>query len=325
MPHDPSFPRVKRASHCAPAAREVEMTGIVQTPHTGELPAPGDDYVRSAQIDEPEPIRAHVAGVLGWALAAAVGLAATVWFIVFGPGESGSKAQWFFGATVLVAVSVSLWQTHRTIRRAAQDAAAADERRTRELAAAQESFRRELALIRSIHEAQLDAQRELSRAELTAQVELARVERVQLLAQQQRMAMIEVSRAVNAQTQALSALWNQSAAVLQIADAEKRAAAMNPVFDQIARVVNEFSVELANAHLLIDDDRIHRALDRVNDAVLTALHVAEDVHTAVIDGAEPRAAAVTSAQRLMHDRAAEARHLAWTLLRAGLDDPTESA
>jgi hypothetical protein len=324
MPPDASFPRVKRASHCARVRREVDVTGLVQTPPTAELRAPGDEYLPSAQIDVPPPARSHAVGVLGWTLGAVAGVGATVWFIVFGPGERGSKAQWFFGAMVLVAVLVSLWQTHRTVRRAAQDAAAADERRTRELAAAQDRFTRELALIRSIHEAQLDAQRELSRAELTAQVELARVERVQLLAQQQRMAMVEVSRGVNAQTQALAALWNQSAVALQIADPESRAAAMNPVFDQIARVVNEFSVELANAHLLVDDDRIHRALDRVNEAVLAAMHVAEDVHGAVVDGSEPPPAALAAAQRLMHDRAAEARHLAWTLLRAGLDDTTDS-
>lgn len=302
------------------------MTGIVQTSHTGELPSPGDDYLKSAQTGEPEDARSSTAvsrttlAVIGWALGAAAGIAATVWFIVFSPGESGSKAQWFFGAVVFIAVLVSLWQTQRILRQSAHDAAAADDRLKRELAAAHERSTRELALIRSIHEAELDAQRELSRAELAAQVELARVERAQLLAQQQKMAMIEVSRAVNAQTHALAALWNQSVSILQMADRAARAQAMNPVFEQISQVVNDFSVELANAHLLIEDDRIHRALDRVNDAVLAAMHVAEDVHLAVLDGKVPQSNPVAAAQRLIHERSSEARHLAWSLLRAGLED-----
>ena len=33
----------------------------------------------------------------------------------------------------------------------------------------------------------------------------------------------------------------------------------------------------------------------------------------------------TAAQRLIHERAAEARHLAWNLLRAGLDDAATAA
>jgi hypothetical protein len=261
-------------------------------------------------------------GTIGWLVGGAGGAGAIVWFIFFGPGEAGAKAQWFFGASVLVAVLFSLWQTHRILRRAAADAADAEDRLRRELAGAQERSAHELALVRSIHEAEMDSQRELARAELAARVELARVERVQLLAQQQKLAMVEVSRAVNAQTHALATLWNEGAGILTMADREAREQAMNPIFEQIGRVVNDFSVELANAHLLIEDDRIHRALDRVNEAVLAAMHVAEDVHFAVIDGDNPKSGPVTAAQRLMHERAAEARHLAWTLLRAGLDDPS---
>jgi hypothetical protein len=304
-----------------------QMTGIVQTPHVTERPSPGDDYLPPAPSSESESRgSSRPAGTtmsrIAWVIGGATGVAAIVWFIFFGPGEDGAKAQWFFGATVLVAVLFSLWQTHRILCRAASDAADAEERLGRELANAQERSTRELALVRSIHEAEMDSQRQLARAELAAQVELARVERVALLAQQQKLAMVEVSRAVNAQTHALATLWNESVGILTIADRETRAQAMNPIFEQIGHVVNDFAVELANAHLLIEDDRIHRALDRVNEAVLAAMHVAEDVHFAVIDGDPPKSGPMTAAQRLMHERAAEARHLAWSLLRAGLDDPS---
>jgi hypothetical protein len=152
-------------------------------------------------------------------------------------------------------------------------------------------------------------------------VELARVERVHMLAQQQRLAMIGVSRAVGAQIQALASLWNLGAEILRVEDPSERERAMKPVFEQITQVVNDFSVELANAHLLTEDDGLNHAMVRVNEAVLMAMHVAEDVHAAVVDGRAPDPDAVTAAQRLMHQSAAEARHLAWNLLRTGLDDP----
>jgi hypothetical protein len=302
------------------------MTDLAQTPQAAEVPAPGSDYLPSAQTREPADTessgraRRNIGGVIGWVVAGIAGAGATVWFIFFGPGETGSKSQWFFGAVVFVAVLVSLWQTHSVLRQARHDAAEADERQRRELAAANERSARELALVRSIHEAEMDAQRQLARAELAAQVELARVERAQLLAQQQRLAMNEVSRGVNLQTNALATLWNQSVIVLGMESREAREQAMSPIFEQISQVVRDFSVEWANAQLLVEDDRIHRALDRVNEAVLTAMHVAEDVHVSVVDGKAPQPDAVSAAQRLMRERAAEARHLAWNLLRAGLDD-----
>lgn len=307
------------------------MTGLVQTPRTAELPTPGSEYLAPVEYSEPErrgsdrDTGREVWRVTGWLAAGVAGVAAIVWFIFFGPGRQGSKAEWFFGAVVLVAVVVSMWQTHSILRRASRDAVEAAERLRRELAAADERSARELAFVRSIHEAEMDAQRALARSELAAQVELARVERVHLIAQQQRLAMNEVSRAVTAPTHALATLWNQSATVLQMKDREAREQAMNPIFEQIGHVVREFSVELANAHLLIEDDRLHQALIRVNDAVLAAMHVAEDVHVAVVDGRTPQSNAVAAAQRLIHERAAEARHLAWNLLRAGLDDAATAA
>jgi hypothetical protein len=160
----------------------------------------------------------------------------------------------------------------------------------------------------------------LYRAEMEAQRELARVERVHLVNQLQKQAMIEVSRAVNAHTQMLATLWNQGAGILRIEDRDEREHSMNPVFEQISQVVNDFSVEVSNAHLVIEDDGLHRALDRVNEAALMAIRVAADVYDAVVEGREPEPNPIPAAQRLMHTRAAEARRLAWDLVRTGLDD-----
>ena len=84
----------------------------------------------------------------------------------------------------------------------------------------------------------------------------------------QKQALVEVSRTVNGHTQLLATLWNEAASILRIEDRDERELAMNPIFEQISQVVNDFSVEVGNAHLLVEDDRLHRALDRVNEAAL---------------------------------------------------------
>jgi hypothetical protein len=101
---------------------------------------------------------------------------------------------------------------------------------------------------------------------------------------------------------------------------EAREKAMNPVFEQISRIVNDCSVEVTNANILIEDGRVHRALNQVNEAAVMAIRVAEDVHDAVVDGRTPKPDPIRTVQRLMQTRAAEARRLAWQLLRHGLED-----
>jgi hypothetical protein len=262
---------------------------------------------------------------------AVAGALAIAWFIFLSAGELGSRADWFFGAVVFAVVVVVMWQLLIIQRQAKHDAAEAAERLRSELAAAQERSERELALTQTFyrtemeaqqasHRTELEAQQELHRAEMKAQQELARIERLHILGQLQKQAMVDVSRAVNTHVQLLGTLWNRSAIVLRIEDRDARDEAMNPIFEEIGQLVNDFSVELTNAHLLIEDDRLHQALDRVNAAVLMAIRVAEEVHVAVVEGRTPEPNPAPAAQRLMHKRAAEARHLAWELLRAGLLD-----
>jgi hypothetical protein len=94
---------------------------------------------------------------------------------------------------------------------------------------------------------------------------------------------------------------------------------MNPIFEQISQVVNDFSVEIGNAHLLVEDDRLNRALTHVSEAALLAIRAAEYLHDAVVEGRTPQRNPFPRVQRLLHTRAAEARSLAWELLRTGLD------
>nr|MDT0523161.1 hypothetical protein [Streptomyces sp. DSM 41633] len=88
------------------------------------------------------------------------------------------------------------------------------------------------------------------------------------------------------------------------------------------QVVSDVSVELDNAHLLSQDDRLQDALNRVNDAVLLAIQVAEDLHADVVEGRTPETNPIPAVQRLLHERATDARRLAWSLLRSGLQDST---
>lgn len=293
------------------------MTGLAESTRALDPPAVGEDSPRT----EPMPLIVPVRGArqwlrpiggwrgFGWLLCGVAGGVAIAWYIFRSPGEVGSKAEWFFGAVVFCVVLVSMWQTVNIQRQANQNAAEAAERHRRDLAIANERTAAELAHMQSVHRAEMEAQREL-----------ARVERIHLVNQLQKQAMIEVSRSVGEHTHMLATLWNQSVSILAIEDRDEREQAMSPIFEQITQTVNDFSVELANAHLLVDDDRLHDALNRVNEAALMAIQVAEEVHVAVVDGHAPEPNPIPPVQLSMHARAAEARRLAWDLVRAGLND-----
>jgi len=294
------------------------MTELVQSTRAAEDSERSD--VSGAQ---PAPMAVpHRLGWRGvwWFACGVAGTLAIVWFIIFSRGEIGSKAEWFFGAVVFCVVMVTMWQTLNIQRQANQHAAEAAERLCTELVAAEERAARELAMTQALHRVEMQAREKVFRAEMEAQRELARVERGHLINQLQKQAMVEVSRAVNAHTQMLANLWNEGARTLRIEDRDEREQAMNPIFEQISRVVNDFSVEVSNANVLIENGRLHRALNEVNEAAVMAIRVAEDMHDAVVDGRTPKPDSIRTAQRLMHTRAAEARRHAWEFLRNGLGD-----
>jgi hypothetical protein len=306
------------------------MTGLAQSARATEDSVRGDMDASSgppALIAPPQSPVSPESGRLGWHgfgwfASGVAGALAVAWFIFFSRGELGSKADWFFGAVVLCAVMVTMWQTLTVQRQANRHAAQAADRLRTELVAAEERTAREIAMTQALHRVEMEAREKVFRAEVEAQRELARVERMHLLNQLQKQAMVEVSRAVNGHTQMLATLWNEGARILRIEDRDEREQAMNPIFEQISRVVNDFSVEVSNANVLIEDDRLHRALNQVNEAAVMAIRVAEDVHDAVVDGRTPKANSIRTVQRIMQTRAAEARSLAWELLRNGLDSPS---
>jgi hypothetical protein len=306
--------------------REAEVSGPAQSARAAGPASFGqvNGFPKPPPGIEP-PQRRPLAAIggwrgLGWLSCGVAGGIAICWFIFFSPGQSGSKAEWFFGAVVFGVALIAIWQTITIQRQASQHIADAAEHLRKEFVAAQERAAREVAITRRLHQQEMEAQQSLHHAELEALREVARIERSHLLKRLQKQAMIEVSRAVGAHTRMLASLWNDAARVLRIEDREERELAMNPIFEKVSQVVSDFSVELSNAHLLVEHNRLHQALDRVNEAALMAVQVAEDLHVAVIDGHVPEQNPIPPVQRLMHKRAAEARRLAWDLLRTGLDD-----
>jgi hypothetical protein len=316
------------------------MTGVVESTTVDDQSERGG--VRDNTVAIPEPALAsgrssgRFAAIdgwrgIGWLGCGAAGGLAIVWFILLSPGETGSKGDWFFGAVVLCAVMVAMWQTVNVQRQANERAAeaadrlryemaAAEQRMARGLAAAEERSVRELAQSRKLHEAELESQHKAHRAELDAQRQQASLERSHLLNQLQKQAVIEVSRAVGLHTKMLATLWNRGAGILGSTDRAEREQAMLPIFEQIGQVVNDFSVELANAHQIVDDNRLNQALEGVNEAVLMGIQVAQDVCNDIVEGRAREPNPIPSVQRLMYEKAADARRLAWDLLRTGLDD-----
>jgi hypothetical protein len=257
---------------------------------------------------------------IGWLACGAAGGLAIAWFILLSPGEVGSKADWFFAAAVFGVVVVAVWQTVTIQRQANRQVAEAASHLRRELAAAEQRAAREREFTQKLHEAQMEGQQKAHRAEMDAARQQARLERSHLVNQLQKQAVTEVSRAVSAHTQMLATLWNRGAGILQSKNRDEREQAMLPIFEQIGQVVYDFSVELANANQIVEDERLNQALEGVNEAVLMAIRVAQEVCDDVVDGRAPEPNPIPHVQRLMHERAADARRLAWDLLRAGLDD-----
>lgn len=296
-----------------------QATRAIESSAHNEVSAPTEPIPLVPPIDQESrsnPIEGRSG--IGWLVGAGLGSVAIAWYILLSPGELGNKSQWFFGAVVFVVVMVTMWQTLNIQRHAKLEVAEAAERLQRELTAADQRAALELALTQKWHRAELESRQRLHRAEMEAQRELARIERAHLHEQLQRHAMIEVSRAVGAQTRMLATLWSEGARVLLNDDRDAREQAMNAIFEQISQVVNEVGVELDNAHLVIEDHRLHQALDQVNEAVLLGIRVAEEVHTEVIEGRTPQPNPIPAVARLLHERASEARRLAWALLRTGL-------
>jgi hypothetical protein len=314
------------------------MTGVVESAtadNQSEHVEIGARPPAAGRVVEQPTVFAAIGGWrgVGWLACGVVAGLAIAWFILLAPGQAGPKSEWFFGAVVLGAVLALMWLTvtdrrhadrraAETVDRLREEMAADRARAAADLAAVEDRLARELAHAAKLHEAELQNQRTIHRAEMDAARSQASIERTHLRNQLQKQAVIEVSRAVGVHTQMLATLWNRGAAILDgSAGRDEREQAMRPIFEQIGQVVKDFSVDLASAHEVVDDDRLSGALAGVNEAVLMGIEVAREVCDSVVEGVAPQPSSIASVQRVMQERAAQARRLAWDLVRTGLEDP----
>ncbi len=137
------------------------MTGLVESTTPDNQSERGDVRDVTEPIPPAVPARRDGGGFAavdgwrrgGWLVCGVAGGLAIVWFILLGPGETGSKADWFFGAVVFCAVMVALWQ---------------------------------LVLTQKLHTAEMESQYKAHRAEMDAQRQQARLDRSHLLNQLQK-------------------------------------------------------------------------------------------------------------------------------------------
>ena len=114
--------------------REITMTGLVQSARATEDSALSEVGAPLAPATPVSPAPSQQGWhTIGWFACGVAGFLAIAWFIFFGRGELGSKADWFFGAVVFCLVLVTMWQTLTVQRQANQHAAAAAERLRTEL------------------------------------------------------------------------------------------------------------------------------------------------------------------------------------------------
>jgi hypothetical protein len=225
----------------------------------------------------------------------------------------GSVSDAFAACGTILAVVVALRQASAARKQADEDARDAAERLERELAAAEER-----------HQDQLREQREVATLEVENQVQLARVQRLHIREQDFKNALIRITRAAGAYTHELATLLELGRRVIKM-PADQRGDALHDVNKQLGRYVQDFSIEIAGAHMLTQDDEIHEALNRVNAALLLGPQAEIPFRNVAIDGASRErdvtnaAAPIFMAMDAIQTRLGEARQLAGDKLITGWD------
>lgn len=217
----------------------------------------------------------------------------------------------------LCAVIVALWQSTVVRRQTQAEGIDAAKRLQNELAAANERTGREVAAAEERSRRELEAAEARHRAEIENQQQLARIQRVHLSEQQQKQALIEISRAVNAHTHMLATLWVEGAKILKLEERADRQLAFHTVSEQLGRCVHNSALEIENARMLVEDERLIEAIEGIRDATEKAVFVGDLVRISVTEGTPPPASLIPDAQALLQQASAQARELAVEILRTG--------
>lgn len=228
--------------------------------------------------------------------------------------EWGSVSDAFAACGTILAVIVALRQAAAARKQAAEDGKDAAARLERELAAAEQR-----------HRDQLREQRAVAAIEVENQVQLARVQRLHIREQDFKNALIRITRAAGAYTHELATLLELGKKLAKLQGGRRRTDDLHDVSKQLGRYVQDFSIEIAGAHMLTQDDEIHEALNRVNAALLLGPEAEIVFRNALAEpnnGVPQVTAAAGPISMAMHEiqaRLGEARQLAGDRLIAGWD------
>ncbi len=242
---------------------------------------------------------------IGCAVTSAGLLIAALWIVSW---DISAKAAWFSGVGTLLAVVVALWQSLIIRRQAKDEAKEAQQRLRQELAAAEQRSARELDNARELHLVELDHQREQ-----------ARIQRVHLREQEFKLALIRVSRAINAYTHELATLTEQGRRVLKT-ESEEREDALLAISEKLGTLVTDVSLEISGAHMFTRNQDLHGALDKVNAAMMAGPQAEMAFRHAVISlGRMPKPNPIPFAQATMQEAIGNARRMAGEVLDTGWD------
>ncbi|MGV0159883.1 hypothetical protein ACRU3B_10645 [Mycobacterium colombiense] len=225
----------------------------------------------------------------------------------------GSVSDAFAACGTILAVVVALRQASAARKQAAKDAKDAAERLERELSAAEQR-----------HQDQMREQREVAALEVENQVQMARVQRLHIREQDFKNALIRITRAAGAYTHELATLVETGRRAVK-EPPNQRSGALHDVSRQLGRYVQDFSIELAGAHMLTQNDDIHEALNRVNAAMMGGPYAEIGFRDVVMRAASTDRDVTAAARQIfsaieeLQTRLGEARQLAGDILNTGWD------
>lgn len=215
----------------------------------------------------------------------------------------GTVPEAFAAVGTVLAVVVALWQS-TVIRRQAEREAT-------------DGFAEELTSAREIHAAEMKAADVRHKAELEAQREIARVQRVSLLEQEFKLALIRVSKAASAYTHELATLIAETSRFLKQPTQQGRDDALKPISKQLGARAHDLTAEISGAHMLTNNDDLHAALDRVTAAAIKGPASELTYKNTVVSGKTPNPAPLFMVMEELPRVIGDARRLAGRMLVTG--------
>ena len=157
--------------------------------------------------------------------------------------------------------------------------------------------------------------------ELRSAHNLARVDRIHLLEQRQKQALIEVSRAVAKHTYLMDTLWGQAAQLGRSTVTEhEREWWFGPITEKLGEAAENTAMECANAQMLMEHEQLIAAVEQIRDAADKGMQAAKCVREQVISGRPPDPNAIPYAISFMRETVKVARVWATDLLRTGYEN-----